>query len=139
MLQSHRLPIIPSLFLYCIRSSFLILKTVFRIRNTDPDPLIRSLVYGSGSRSCSFHQWLSRCRHKISVFFFVTVPGAATKAAPLGTLVAPSKKGRDCETESLTKKKFEKVRQNKAVLIIRKVKIIPCKKNRFQLLYILVP
>ncbi len=38
---------------------------------TDPDPWIRTLAYGSssGSGSCFFREWLSRCQQKISLFF----------------------------------------------------------------------
>ncbi len=32
---------------------------------SDPDPWIRTFGYGSGSRSCSFRQWLLRCQQKI--------------------------------------------------------------------------
>jgi hypothetical protein len=41
--------------------------------DTDTDPWIRTLDYGSrygsGSGSCTFRQWLSRCKQKI-IFFY---------------------------------------------------------------------
>ncbi len=38
---------------------------------TDPDPWIRTLDYGSGS--CSFGQWLSSCQQqKVEIFFIFT-------------------------------------------------------------------
>jgi hypothetical protein len=37
----------------------------------DPDPWTRALDYGYGSRSCSFHPWLSRYQQIIS-FLLIT-------------------------------------------------------------------
>ncbi len=39
----------------------------------DPDPWIRTLDYwpGSGSRSCSFWQWLSSCQEKLRLFAYL--------------------------------------------------------------------
>jgi hypothetical protein len=49
----------------------MICSPVVKVFETDPDPWIRTLDYGSGSRSCSFLQRLSRCQRKSFFLHFL--------------------------------------------------------------------